>query len=68
MKIVLFVLLAVFNISGGTIQKGANTVVTIQQDQFYINGELTYKGRYWNGHKIEGLLFNSRMVQGVFDD
>ena len=22
----------------------------------------------WNGHKIEGLLFNSRMVQGIFDD
>ena len=37
-------------------------------DQFYINGELTYKGRYWKGKKIEGLLFNSRMVQGIFDD
>ncbi len=68
MKIALFVLFAVLNISGGIIQKGVKTVVTIQQDQFLINGELTYKGRYWNGHKIEGLLFNSRMVQGVFDD
>ncbi|MDD4109506.1 MAG: hypothetical protein PHH93_12380 [Prolixibacteraceae bacterium] len=45
-----------------------NTEVLIEGSQFYINGELTYKGRYWNGHKIEGLLLNSRMVQGIFDD
>ncbi|UZR97010.1 hypothetical protein [Chondrinema litorale] len=44
------------------------TIVSIKENQFYINGEPTYKGRYWNGNKIEGLLFNSRMVQGVFDD
>jgi hypothetical protein len=44
------------------------TEVSIRGDQFYINGELTYEGRYWQGHKIEGLLFNSRMVQGIFDD
>jgi len=44
------------------------TTVSIEADQFYINGELTYKGRYWKGYKIEGLLFNSRMVQGIFDD
>jgi hypothetical protein len=46
----------------------ARTVVSIQGNQFYINGKLTYKGRYWQGSKIEGLLFNSRMVQGIFDD
>jgi hypothetical protein len=44
------------------------TNVTIMGEQFFINGRTTYKGRYWNGHKIEGLLFNSRMVQGIFDD
>ena len=44
------------------------TEVSIVEDQFYINGKPTYEGRYWEGHKIEGLLFNSRMVQGVFDD
>jgi hypothetical protein len=44
------------------------TVVSIRGNQFYINGEPTYKGRTWHGHKIEGLLFNSRMVQGIFDD
>jgi hypothetical protein len=44
------------------------TVVSIKGDAFYINGEITYKGREWKGNKIEGLLFNSRMVQGIFDD
>ena len=44
------------------------TVVSITGDQFYINGELTYKGRQWQKNKVEGLLFNSRMVQGTFDD
>ena len=28
----------------------------------------TYAGRTWRGHSIEGLLLNSRMVQGIFDD
>jgi hypothetical protein len=45
-----------------------HTTVSISEKQFYINGELTYKGRNWHGNKIEGLLFNSRMVQGIFDD
>ena len=44
------------------------TTVSIKGEQFYINNALTYKGRYWNNLKIEGLLFNSRMVQGIFDD
>ncbi|HYP06572.1 MAG TPA: hypothetical protein VER03_10125 [Bryobacteraceae bacterium] len=46
----------------------AKTVVTIQGDRFYINGKPTYQGRSWLGHKIEGLLLNSRMVQGIYDD
>jgi hypothetical protein len=44
------------------------TDVTIKGDQFYINGKPTYPSRTWNGNKIEGLLLNSRMVQGIFDD
>lgn len=44
------------------------TLVEIKGDQFYINGKPTYQGRTWQGHKIEGLLMNSRMVQGIFDD
>jgi hypothetical protein len=35
---------------------------------FFINGQPTYKGRTWNGKKVEGLLLNSRMVQATFDD
>lgn len=44
------------------------TEVSIQGEQFLINGRPTYEGRIWNGYKIEGLLMNSRMVQGIFDD
>ena len=44
------------------------TVISIQKDQFFINGRPTYEGRYYRGMKIEGLLLNSRMVQGIFDD
>ena len=44
------------------------TAVSIVDDAFYINGKITYPGRFYNGHKVEGLLLNSRMVQGVFDD
>ncbi len=45
-----------------------HTAVTIEGEQFLINGEPTYAGRTWQGHKIEGLLMNSRMVQGIYDD
>lgn len=45
-----------------------HTHVSIQDESFLINNNLTYKNKVWNGHQIEGLLFNSRMVQGVFDD
>ena len=44
------------------------TEVAIRGDQFLINGQPTYRGRTYQGHKIEGLLMNSRMVQGIFDD
>jgi hypothetical protein len=44
------------------------TEVTIRGAAFTINGRPTYAGRKWNGRKVEGLLFNSRMVQGIFDD
>ncbi len=49
-------------------ENGKKTVIAIRGDQFYINGELTYKGRSWKGKRIEGLLMNSRMVQGICDD
>lgn len=44
------------------------TAVSIVGQDFYINGKPTYAGRKWNGKPIEGLLLNSRMVQGIFDD
>jgi hypothetical protein len=44
------------------------TKISIAADAFHINGQPTYAGRSWNGLRIEGLLLNSRMVQGIFDD
>lgn len=44
------------------------TAVSIQADQFHINGRPTYQGRRFDHLKIEGLLMNSRMIQGIFDD
>src|SRR5262245_49986501 len=49
-------------------QPRRTTTVGIDGDKFLINGKPTYAGRNWNGHKIEGLLLNSRMVQATFDD
>jgi hypothetical protein len=48
------------------------TAVSIVGDQFRVNGAPTYQGRVWTtsggSHRIEGLLMNARLVQGVFDD
>ena len=44
------------------------TTVSISEQSFLINGKPTYEKRLWKGNKIEGLLLNSRMVQGIFDD
>ncbi len=43
-------------------------MVAIEGDSFLINGEPTYAGRWWRGHRLEGLLMNARLVQGIFDD
>lgn len=44
------------------------THVSIEGESFRINGRPPYPGRQYQGQKIEGLLLNSRMVQGIFDD
>ena len=44
------------------------TTVTISGTEFLIDGEPTYKGRTFEGCKIQGLLFNVRAVQATFDD
>jgi hypothetical protein len=62
---VVFVLLPVVQLAAIEPNK---TAVSIRGDQFLINARPTYEGRMWNGHRIEGLLMNSRMVQATFDD
>ncbi len=44
------------------------TAVSVSNDKFFINGKPTFAGKVWNNYLLEGLLPNSRMVQGVFDD
>jgi hypothetical protein len=44
------------------------TIVSIDGQAFLINGKPTYSGKSYKGMKIEGLLFNARLVQGIFDD
>lgn len=44
------------------------TVVSVANGGFLINGAPTYAGRSWNGHRIEGRLFNSRMANAIADD
>jgi hypothetical protein len=44
------------------------TLVEIRGEDFWIDGRPTYAGRSWRGHRVEGLLLNSRMVQATFDD
>ena len=45
-----------------------HTVVGIEGREFVVNGRPTYAGRSYDGMSVQGLLFNSRMVQGIFDD
>jgi hypothetical protein len=44
------------------------TEISIQGEQFLINGKLTYEGRRFRDMRIEGLLMNVRAVQAIFDD
>src|SRR6187401_3386246 len=69
----LFALLIAFGMCGSFAQEPPTpskrkTAVSIVGDQFHINGRPTYAGRKWKEKSIEGLLLNSRMVQGIFDD
>jgi hypothetical protein len=67
--IILFVLLALMFPNMSLLsQSKSQTIVTIKEDRFFINNKPTYEKKYWNGYEIEGLLMNSRMVQGIFDD
>ena len=44
------------------------TIVGIDGTDFTIDGQPTYTGRTFEGHRIEGLMFNVRAVQATFDD
>ena len=50
------------------VEETIHTTVSISGDKFLINGKLTFEGIYWNNYEVEGLLPNSRMVNGIFDD
>ena len=55
-------------LAADTTSKPHHTEVSIVGDEFCINGKPTYAGREWDGHKIQGLLLNARVIQGIFDD
>ena len=46
----------------------SQTVISIEGASFRIDGRLTYPGRLYQGKRVEGLLFNHRVVQATFDD
>jgi hypothetical protein len=62
----LLLLLAILPFSA--VAADRHTSVSIEGRAFLINGKPTYAGRTFRGHKVEGLLLNARLVQGVFDD
>jgi hypothetical protein len=55
-------------LAGGWIHVNRKTEVTVPGEMFCINGVPTCAGLTWQGRRIEGLLMNSRMVQGILDD
>ncbi len=67
-KILPFLILWATLIHGAQPAKPGKTELSIVGQDFHINGKPTYEGRNWNGHRIEGLLLNSRMVQATYDD
>jgi hypothetical protein len=66
--LLLLFLTAIIHSTGSYAAFKAKTHVSIQGGKFLINGKPTFKGKTWQGYPVEGLLPNSRMVQGVFDD
>ena len=54
--------------AGTSAAAGSRTTIAIRDDMFLLNGRPTYPGCAYKSMKIEGLLLNSRMVQGIFDD
>jgi hypothetical protein len=58
---------------GGIDARDRKTTVSIVGEEFHVNGVTTYRGRKWvtsdgQEFRVEGLLMNARLVQGIFDD
>lgn len=68
MKKYVLSILSLVMLGGYLFSQKRQTQLSIVADQFYLNGRPTFEGRIYNGYKVEGLLPNSRMVQGIFDD
>jgi len=68
MRILTLVVALAFAVVAQQTGAARKTVVSIQGREFLINGRPTYEGRTYDGMRVQGLLFNSRMVQGIFDD
>jgi hypothetical protein len=60
-------ILLLFLTTSGIAQK-RKTKVSIKGEDFYINNQITFKGKFYKEMRIDGLLPNSRMVQGIYDD
>ncbi len=46
----------------------SNTSLSIQDESFLINGQLTYAEIAGSNPNAHGLLMNARFIQGIFDD
>src|SRR5688572_20290234 len=68
LRLIFFCLAALLAASAPGHPMQRHTTVEIRGDRFFINGKPTYEGRSFDGKRVEGLLMNSRMVQGIFDD
>lgn len=67
MKHILLILLMLLTASCSE-NRVSRTEVSIVGEEFYINGKPTFEGKTWRGMKIQGLLPNARLVNGIFDD
>lgn len=64
----LIVSLLWISLISSALAQSRKTTVSIRGEDFYINNQITLKGKTFQGMRLEGLLPNSRMVQGTFDD
>ncbi len=67
-RLLFLTFLVTFSCTGTMKEPVFKTKVEIEGEKFCINGIPTFKGRTWQGYPVEGLLPNSRMVQGIFTD